>query len=350
MKRRIGFAFALLVPALLVHACATRPVVERPVSDHFDGEVFSNYEPVERTFKQFINWMMNRNPGEWPEYQQRPPGPKPLQRVEGERLRVTMVGHSTLLVQTAGLNILTDPIWSDRASPVSFAGPHRVHPPGIAFEQLPPIDLVLVSHGHYDHMDIPTLKRLYERFQPRFLVGLGQGVYLQRAGIEAVTELDWWDEFSVAANHQPDKAATITAVPVRHWSARWIGDRNRALWVGFVIDAGSGPLFFAGDTGFGDHFRQIAERFGPPRLAMLPIGAYLPRHFMVQAHTSPGDALKVHQLMEAGTSVAMHFGTFRLGDDGETQAVEQLQKLIAETEKPLRPFLIPHFGEPIEIN
>ncbi len=347
--RKLLMVVGVVAGVLLMHACATRPVVERAVSDHFDGQVFVNYEPVERTFKQFLNWMMNRDPGHWPEYTQRAPGPKPLQRVNGDQLVVTMVGHSTLLIQTDGLNILTDPIWSDRASPFSFVGPHRAHPPALAFDDLPPIDLVLVSHGHYDHMDLPTLKRLYERFQPRILVGLGQGSYLRRAGISNYTEMDWWQRFDYQSG-DGDVAGKVWAVPVRHWSARWLGDRNRALWAGFVIETDSGPIFFAGDTGDGDHFRQIADRFGAPRLALLPIGAYLPRDFMVQAHTSPDDAFDVHQRMAAQTSIAIHFGTFRLGDDGETEAADRLRELIAEADQPLRPFLIPPFGEPLTID
>ena len=340
---RVVLIIAIVVGIVIIHAYVVRPSPTVVESDHFDGQRFFNLEPIDHGFDLLIKWLMNRDRGPWLENQQFELGPAPVERVNGDDLLVTLVGHATLLIQTGGLNILTDPIWAERAGPASFLGSGRVRPPAIRFEELPPIDLVLVSHGHYDHMNIATLKRLYKNHNPQFLLPLGQGSYLRRAGIEGITELDWWQSVSM-----PNSNAQAWLVPARHWTARWIGDQNRALWGGFVIETDSGPIYFAGDTGYGAHFKEIADRLGTPRLAILPIGAYRPAFFMSDVHTSPSDALQAHNDMQASTSLAMHFGTFPLGDDGETEAVTQLNQglsaMASDSELPLRPFLVPKFG------
>ena len=340
---RVVFFIAIVVGIVIVHAYVIRPSPEVVESDHFDGERFFNLEPIEHGFDLLIKWLMNRDRGPWLENQHVELGPAPVERVNGDDLLVTLVGHATLLIQTGGLNILTDPIWAERAGPFSFLGSARVRPPAIRFEDLPPIDLVLVSHGHYDHMNIATLKRLYNNHKPQFLLPLGQGGYLRRAGIEGITELDWWQSVSM-----PNIASQVWLVPARHWTARWIGDQNRALWGGFVIETDSGPIYFAGDTGYGEHFKEIATRLGAPRLAILPVGAYRPAFFMSDVHTGPEDALLAHQDMQANTSLAMHFGTFPLGDDGQTEAIDQLNKLVGlqptTGDSAAKPFLIPAFG------
>lgn len=301
-------------------------------SDHFDGSRFFNHEPIDHGFKLALKWLLNRDPGPWQGYRHEPPGPRPPDRVLGDELRVTYVNHATVLIQTAGVNLLTDPIWSERAGPVSFAGPRRVRPPGIRFEDLPPIDLVLLSHGHYDHFDIPTLKKLNQEHQPLYLTGLGQGAYLSRADITHYEELDWWQTHHFLRPDLPE--LNISSVPARHWTARWIGDQNRALWNGFVIHTPKGPVYFAGDTGYGSHFTRIKERFGSARLAILPIGAYRPEFFMADVHLSPLDALQAHRDLSAKASIAIHFGTFRLGDDGETEAIDLLAKALLEAQQP----------------
>jgi L-ascorbate metabolism protein UlaG (beta-lactamase superfamily) len=246
-------------------------------------------------------------------------------RIDDGRLRVTFVNHATTLVQMDGVNILTDPIWSERCSPVSWAGPKRHRAPGIRFEDLPPIDAVIVSHNHYDHLDIPTLRRLHAS---RIVTSLGNAALMAKHGVAGARDLDWWQSFDL------NDRVRITSVPAQHFCARALSDRNNTLWGGFVISGPSGNVYFAGDTGWGKHFGEIAERFGSVRLALLPIGAYLPRWFMKPAHISPAEAVDAHLALRAGTSMAMHFGTFQLGDDGEFQPVEDLQRALAERGSP----------------
>lgn len=301
------------------------PPYHGPVSDHFDGKRFFNLKPGEHhRGRSFLRWIWTRREGLWLPLKGTPAGPPPPERVMGTQLRVTFVNHSTLLIQTAGLNILTDPVWSMRIGPISWAGPKRHIMPGIKFEDLPPIDFVLVSHNHYDHMDLPTLMRLESRFHPVFYTGLGNRKILKDAGMGTVHEMDWWD----SAQLKEDVA--ITYVPAQHFSSRSQCDRNCTLWGGFVIAAPGGPIYFASDTGMGPQFEEIKKRFGPPRLAMLPIGAYLPRWFMAQMHLSPEEAVDVHGLLGAGISIPIHYGTFRLGDDGQFEAVESLARTIVD--------------------
>jgi L-ascorbate metabolism protein UlaG (beta-lactamase superfamily) len=254
-------------------------------------------------------------------------------------MRVTFVNHATALIQAEGLNVLTDPIWSDRCSPVSFAGPKRVIPPGLRYEQLPAIDVVLISHNQYDHLDLPTLRRLAAEHRPRVLVPLGNRRLLDRAGVGGAEELGWWQSVGVG------DAVQIAAVPAQHFSGRGLFDRDRALWAGFVLAGPAGPVYFAGDTGFGPHFEEIRNRFGPPRLALLPIGAYRPEWFMSRVHASPDEALRAHRILGAGTSVGIHFGTFRLADDGQDEAPARIETLVSESAEPRPRFWILGFGE-----
>lgn len=307
-----------------------------PPSDHFDGRRFHNVKPTPHGALSFFRWVVNREQRMWPRWIESTPGPTPPSRVEGVDMRVTFINHSTLLIQTGGMNILTDPVWSDRVSPVSFAGPKRRRLPGIRFEDLPTIDLVLVSHNHYDHCDLATLRRLAARDHPLILTGLGNRRLLERKGIEC-EEMDWWQQ-------RPLHGARITAVPAQHFSGRGLHDRDRSLWCGFVIEALGGACYFAGDTGFGEHFAEIGRRFTRLRLALLPIGAFRPRWFMSPVHISPDEAILAHENLGALTSVAMHFGTFALGDDGETEPVEELERELAKRERAPR-FWVLGFGE-----
>jgi L-ascorbate metabolism protein UlaG (beta-lactamase superfamily) len=311
-----------------------------PKSDHFDGKRFFNQDPMaKRGFFDFLKWVTNRKPGKWEKWVDSEFGPKPPVRMGKEELRVTFINHSTLLIQMEGINILTDPIWSKRASPLSFTGPKRVRAPGIRFEDLPPIDVVVVSHNHYDHLDLPTLKRLSKQHNPKIYIGLGNKRLLQGSGIKKVSELNWWQEVPLS------DSVRLTCVPAQHFSGRSLFDRNKTLWAGFVFEGQAGPVYFAGDTGLGQHFKQIADRFGKLRLALLPIGAFLPQWFMSATHLSPSDALEAHFILGAKTSVAMHFGTFQLGDDGQTEAVGLLSAAIVETDMEQTQFLILSFGE-----
>jgi L-ascorbate metabolism protein UlaG (beta-lactamase superfamily) len=324
---------------LIERSVFAAPPYRGPVTDHFDGRHFHNGNPLWQSEGSFIKWMLNRERGYWREWVNDPAGPRPPARVDD--LRVTFVNHSTMLIQIDGINILTDPIWSDRCSPVSFAGPKRHRAPGIRFDDLPKIDILLVSHNHYDHLDLPTLRALQTRFHPRILTPLGNGALMSRHGVAGATDLDWWDDIDVTPTMK------ITLVPAQHFCARALSDRDTTLWGGFVISGRAGNVYFAGDTGWGDHFAEIAKHFGSIRLACLPIGAYLPRWFMKPAHIDPTEAVEAHKALGASTSVAMHYGTFNLGDDGEVQPVDDLRRAIASSGNPR--FWIMGFGEGREV-
>ena len=283
------------------------------MSAPFDGKRFSNPEGHRpHAFGDFLRWRFTRKPRPWPGHVANPTVPKPPARVEGDELLVTYVGHVTILIQTAGLNILTDPVWSDRASPSGWAGPKRVRAPGIAFADLPKIDLVLVSHNHYDHLDIVTLRRLAQRDQPRIVTPLGNARIMKLAA----DEMDWGDSLAIG------NRARIVATPLQHWSARSFNDHNEALWAGFVVDVPGGAIFFAGDTGLGsgwwiDPVRAAASDL---RMALLPIGAYEPRWFMKDAHMNPAEAVEAFRRLGARNALATHFGVFPLADDGFDEA------------------------------
>ncbi|MEA2416390.1 MAG: hypothetical protein QOI58_3047 [Thermoanaerobaculia bacterium] len=336
--RRTAKAAAITIGSVIAAAAIERIFFASPrwrgaASDHFDGERFHNRERKSETKRSVLKWQLTRVPGEWPEHPEATYGPPPHERVDGGRLRVTFINHSTTLIQMDGVNILTDPVWSERVSPVSFAGPRRHRAPGIRFEDLPPVDLVLVSHNHYDHMDMATLRRI----DAPIVTPLGNSALLRRHGIHDAIDLDWWETTKHA------NGIETTVVPARHFSARAISDRNRNLWSGFVISGKSGHVYFAGDTGWGNHFAEIGRRFAPIRAALLPIGNYLPRWFMGPVHIDPAEAVDAHFALGARTSVGVHFGTFALADDGEYDPVHDLSVALAENGNP--PFLVLDQGE-----
>jgi len=237
---------------------------------------------------------------------------------------VTWIGHATLLVQFDSLNILTDPHWSDRASPVSFAGPKRLVPPGLRFEHLPPIHLILISHDHYDHLDLQTVRRLASLHQPRFLVPLRLKQWFEEMQVPNVEELDWWDS-------QKIQDSDVTCVPVQHFSGRTLWDRNRRLWAGWAVQGNSGHFFFAGDTGYyPDLFKEIGQRLGTFDLAAIPIGAYLPSYMMKFVHSTPEQALQILSDIGAERFLAMHWGTFDLADEPIGEPPKRLE---AETHR-----------------
>jgi L-ascorbate metabolism protein UlaG (beta-lactamase superfamily) len=341
MKLRSRTLLIALAASAGLAACAALDIRRAhhlgPPSDHFDGLRF--FDPKGTAGKGLADvlwWRLTSEHAEWPEAVPLPgPTAKPAARVAGDALQVTFVGHATVLVQTAGLNILTDPIWSERASLVSWAGPRRVTPPGIAFDDLPPIDLVLVSHNHYDHMDLPTLARLRAAHDPLFIMPLGNAL-IAHAHDPAmrIRELDWWQSQDLA------DGVRVHAVPVYHWSRRSAFDRNKALWSGFAIETPGGALYYAGDTGFGDgdYFRQAALRFGGFRLALLPVGAYEPRWFMHPQHLNPDEAVRVHQLLRARRSIGVHLRTFQLTDEAIDRPDAELQQALQRHEVPAARF------------
>ena len=300
----------------------------------FDGRQYHNLRFTYHSWKKKIHCALTRDRGPWHRWTFSPPGYPPPACVNDADLRVTFVNHATVLIQVAGLNILTDPVWSNRVGPIPWAGRRRRRAPGIEFDALPPIDVVLVSHNHYDHMDIPTLRRLMRAHGPEIVTAQGNRPYLTRRGIPCAAQLDWGESYRVS------DTVVITAVPAQHNSGRGLGDENTALWAGFVIQTPSGNIFFAGDTGFGPHFKLIGDAFGPFRLALLPIGPQRPRRFMEDIHISPAQAVRAHKLLKANVSLAIHFGTFPLADDGEEEPVRELQQALDQADEPQSRFWV----------
>ncbi|HUR40397.1 MAG TPA: MBL fold metallo-hydrolase [Verrucomicrobiae bacterium] len=259
----------------------------------------------------------------------------------GNRTRPTLtwVGHSTFLVQLGCLNVLTDPHFTQRASPLAFAGPARLAPPGLALRDVPPLDLVLISHDHYDHLDEGSVAWLAQH-HPRavFAVPLGLRRWLQRLRAANIVELDWWQAHS-------GHGFTVSAVPAQHFSGRGATDRNRTLWCGFVVEIAGQRLFFAGDTGYSRDFADIGARFAPIDLALLPIGAYAPRWFMHPMHVNPEEAVRIHRDIGARLSVAMHWGTFRLTEEPLDEPPKQLAAELERAGVPPENFWIMQHGE-----
>ena len=319
--------FAMLTLGML-GGCATltAPRYHGRPSDHFDGKRFHNYvrfkdRQIEDAIRRELHAVTGKR-GHWDRWQDATPDLPPA-RVGAGELRVSFVNHATVLIQIDSLNILTDPVWSERISPVRWYGPKRHRPPGIRFEDLPPIDLIVISHNHYDHMDLPTLRKLAARFHPRIITGLGNAKYLAKQGVPGAEDIDWWQSVALRGDIR------LTGVPAQHWSARGLTDKWRTLWLGFVIETPSGTVYFAGDTGFGEFLPMIRDRFPRFRLAILPIAPARPRAAMAPRHMSAGDAVHAAELLGASTAMAMHFGTFQQGDDGEEEPVDSLRAALA---------------------
>jgi L-ascorbate metabolism protein UlaG (beta-lactamase superfamily) len=254
---------------------------------------------------------------------------------------LTWIGHASFLVQLDGLNILIDPHMTERASPVSFAGPKRITPPALAFADLPHIDIVVVSHNHYDHMDAETLMRLATQpgGPPRYFVGLGLKRWFAARGIETAVELDWWDSRLV-------KGVTLHFVPTQHWSKRTLWDENQTLWGGWLIESPRFRFFHAGDSGYSRDFADIRQRFGTIDLAALPVGGYAPRWFMATNHLDPDDAVAVHKDLGARFSVGMHWGTFAdLTDELLDEPPKRLAEALARSDVSSEHFFLMRHGE-----
>jgi L-ascorbate metabolism protein UlaG (beta-lactamase superfamily) len=308
------------------------------VSDHFNGsEFFLPNAPEQAGLGGLLQWISRRNPGVWSVHPNAFVGKAPEPRVGGGDnsmggstnagvVRLTFVNHATFLLQVDGINVLTDPIWSEYASPVQGVGPKRVRPAGIRFEDLPPIDVVLLSHNHYDHCDLPTLKRLVAAHKPRIYVPLGMKAFLEREGIPVAQEMDWRQMLELTKNLR------LHCCEAQHFSGRGISDRNATLWCGYVLESASaGNIYFAGDTGYNASlFVRLRERFGRFRVALLPIGAFRPEWFMAPVHASPSEAVQAFADLGSPQSVAMHYGTFPLADDGETEPIEALHRALQQ--------------------
>ena len=309
---------------------------EGPISDHFDGTYF--FDPHGSPPKPFTDllrfWTSNKRV-QWPDWRPNAPAAAPAPRVDGRDCRVTFIGHAMFLIQTAGLNILTDPVWSERASPFTFIGPKRHHAPAIAFEDLPKIDAVIVSHCHYDHLDTQTLSRLAARFDPRVITPLGNDTIIKAHDKAVRAEAHDW-----GARVPLSPGVTLELAPMRHWSARSLSDRNKALWAAFVIETPAGKIYYVADSGYGTghHFKTARERYGPFKLAILPIGAYEPRWFMRDQHMNPEEAVQAFLDCGAERALAHHFGMFQLTDEGIDAPLQALRAALVAAEMPE-----PHF-------
>ena len=339
-----GLAIAIATLVMQIAGCnATLP---RTVSDHFDGTRFFNRENETGayTFIERMKWLWSTKLVEWPEWIDDKKQPPPKKDVALRELRVTHINHATMLIQVDTVNILTDPIWSERASVVSWFGPKRVRAPGVDINDLPCIDVVLISHDHYDHLDIETLKKLTRMFHPKIIVGLGVKALLTSEGIEGVEELDWWQRYDVLPN-----GIQVVFVPARHGSGRGLFDTNKTLWGGFVVESSVGNIYFAGDTGYGDFLSEIKQRYPSFRLALLPVGHYEPRWMMEPVHMNPDDSVKLHRYLNVQQSVGMHFGTFHGTGAHNNETVDQheadLRIALKKYDLPETAFWILGFGE-----
>jgi L-ascorbate metabolism protein UlaG (beta-lactamase superfamily) len=309
-------------------------------SDHFDGRRFFNPGALATPSLGEVSKMLREPREPWPKSVAITPRVPPA--LDGAAAVITFIGHATLLIQTAAGNILTDPMYSRRAGPFNLLGPRRARLPGVRFDDLPPIAMVLLSHNHYDHCDLPTLRRLARRFDPLVVTPLGNAALVRSAGIRRVVELDWWEE--ARGTTWP-----LTLTPARHFSARTPFDRNRALWGGFVLTVGERRIYFAGDTAYARLFADVRRRFGRIDLALLPIGAYEPRWFMSAVHMNPAEAVQAHRDLEASTSIGMHFGTFQLTSEAIDDPLRELAAACRASDVPSSAFVTLPFGESMRL-
>ncbi len=294
-----------------------------PKSDHFNGEIFFNPGGIApRRLTDLLKWQLSETREKWPsEFPSPFDGTKPIDRVEGNDLKITMVGHATILVQTQGLNFITDPVFVKRASPVQFAGPKRVNPPGVRFQDLPKIDYVLLSHNHYDHLDLKTLSQLVNNHGATIICPLGNDSIVRKSAPDAKFICgDWGDAFDLA------NSVKVHFEPCHHWSARGVKDRRMALWAAFVLETEGGKIYHIGDTGFHDgvNYKALYEKHGSLRAAILPIGAYEPRWFMKGQHQNPNEAVQGHIMCGAQVSIGHHWGTFQLTNEAIEAPLEAL--------------------------
>ena len=328
---------------------ARNPYYQGPVTDHFDGTRFHlPGEVIADTDKSFADlWRFSRTPGAvWPPRVALGDVALPVERVNGAALRVTSLGHAGHLIQTQGLNLLVDPVWSDRASPTSFAGPKRVVPPPFPLAALPPLDAILISHNHYDHLDLATLDALQAKAPCRIIVPLGNDTILRRHNKALTAEsYDWGERVALSPE------VSVTLLPSRHWSARGPRDRRMALWAAFMFVTPAGSIYHIGDTSFGDGalFRDAFERFGRPRLAVLPIGAYEPRWFMKSQHVDPDEAVGIFEACQAHYALAHHWGCFRLTTEPYDEPPRRLAAALASAGIAADRFRVQQPGEAFDV-
>jgi L-ascorbate metabolism protein UlaG (beta-lactamase superfamily) len=313
----------------------------KPLSDHSDGRRFFN-PTLPKGFahsRREVLKMLREPRRPWPAWVENRGVPRVNEKLGANEIAITFVNHATFLIQTGGVAILTDPIWSERASPFRRIGPKRVRAPGIPFADLPAIDIALISHNHYDHLDIATLARLRRRFAPTVLAAAGDGRHIAPLGFTHVHELDWWEQIRFS------DTLAVTFVPAQHFSARGLFDRQKSLWGGYVIESRGRRIYFGGDSGYSTHFADIGSRLGSPDLAMLGIGAYEPRWFMRPVHMNPAEAVRAHRDLGSRHSIGMHFGTFQLTTEAIDQPLADLKHALAADGIAEGEFITLHEGE-----
>lgn len=314
----LSLAQFMLFIVICTTACASSPY---PKSDHFDGEKFFQPGGVPvKGFSDFLKWQLFGEKKEWPKMRENTIKSEILTDSDSSTLGLTFINHASFLIQTSHLNILTDPIFSNRASPFQWVGPKRARNPGLEIKDLPHIDLVVISHNHYDHMDEDSLRELEKKFAPLFIVPLGDAKNLKKFGMTNVIEMDWWQSHKL-----PNSDLLITFVPVQHWSARSLFDRNKSLWGGYVFTTTKFKIYFGGDTGYGPHFKETSNKLGSFDLSLIPIGAYEPRWFMKDQHMNPEDAVQAHLDLKSKFSLGCHFGSFQLTDEGIDDPLTDLE-------------------------
>ncbi len=330
---------ALLSILLILTGCASMAADNRLKSNHFNEGKFKNLEQMEsRSFFDFLKARMGATYADWPDWVESDYGQKPVDSTEQGKIIITHINHSTVLIQTGGYNILTDPIYSDRASPISFAGPKRVRNPGIRFEDLPRIDAIIISHDHYDHLDLPTINRLIERDHPKIYLGLGVAARLDTQ--QNIVELDWWETSELSDNLK------IHFVPVQHFSGRTLFDRMSTLWGGYVLEINHHKIYFGGDSGYGGHYTKTYQRYGAMDLAIIPMGGYEPHDFMGPVHMNPKEAVQAHRDLHSNKSIGIHFGTFQLTAEPIDEPQELLIRELADAGLNPDVFITLKFGEP----
>ena len=285
-----------------------------------------------------MKWQQTRERSAWPASVPLRPHAPPPQIVEPGRVAVTFVGHSTFLIRTATATLITDPVFTTHAGPFGRSGPRRVRPPALGIAALPPLDLVLLTHNHYDHLQPSSLRGVARRGTPSIVTSLGLESLVSRFGFRHAIELDWWQTHEVAG-------ARVTSVPAQHFSARTLWDRNRTLWAGFIVESAGATVYFAGDTGYSPDFGDIGRRFPAIDLALIPIGAYEPRWFMQPVHANPEEAVRIHLDVGARRSIGMHFGTFQLTDEGIDEPVAALSRARSAAGLSDDEFSVLDFGE-----
>jgi L-ascorbate metabolism protein UlaG (beta-lactamase superfamily) len=319
----------------------------KPVPPHWDGDEFHNVpEQSKAGLFKALRWRATREPIEWAEGRNDAVFDRPPASVPAGKVRVVVVNHATTLIQVDGVNILTDPVWSDVIGPLPGigVGVHRQLPPGIRFDDLPPIHAVLLSHSHYDHCDVPTLERLAARFHMPIYAGLGTTALLNEAGIANGHDLDWWQTIELRVG---EHTVALTFAPAEHWSRRGAFDQNQLLWGSFGIRTPSALVYFAGDSAAGPHFQAFHDRVGPPDVALVPIGAYKPNWFMLGKHMGPNQAVQAFQDLGAAQAIAIHWGTFNLADEGQFEPAGELGLALDHAGIARSKFVAPRNGEAV---